>query len=243
MAGGTSLGGRPRPGRGSLTWRCAADSRSLFLAPAALLLQVAHPVVGAGVTQHSNFTAAPWTRLIRTMRSVDRIVFGPEDVAVAEGGRLQRLHAGIRGVDDAGRAYHGLDPSAYSWVHLTLFQLFVDVQRVFGPPLTPAEEQVLYLEWRQVGRLLRIRDDHLPPTWADFRCHFEITVERVLEANQAVEDVLAAVARPKKPVPALPGRLWDPPGGTGRGRHPAPLRRYPPGVAAPADRPALDGRR
>lgn len=213
MARGTSLSGRPRPGRGSLTWRCAADSRGLLLAPAALLLQVAHPVVGAGVAQHSNFTTAPWTRLIRTMRSVDRIVFGPEDVALAEGGRLQRLHAGIRGVDDAGRAYHGLDPSAYSWVHLTLFQLFVNVQRVFGPPLTPAEEQVLYLEWRQVGRLLRIRDDHLPPTCADFHRHFEITVERILEANQAVEDVLAAVARPKKPIPALPGRLWDPPAG------------------------------
>jgi uncharacterized protein (DUF2236 family) len=205
-----SLSGGPRPGRGSLTWRCAADSRGLFLAPAALLLQVAHPVVGAGVAQHSTFTAAPWTRLIRTMRSVDRIVFGPEDVAVAEGGRLRRLHAEIRGVDVAGRAYHGLDPAAYAWVHLTLFQLFVDVQRVFGPPLTPAEEQGLYLEWCRVGRLLRIRDDDLPPTWAEFRRYFEKTVERVLETNRAVEDVLAAVARPKKPVPVIPGRMWDP---------------------------------
>jgi uncharacterized protein (DUF2236 family) len=209
MAHGTSLLGGPRPGRGSLTWRCAGDSRGLFLAPAALLLQVAHPVVGAGVTQHSNFTAAPWSRLIRTMRSVDRIVFGPEDVAIAEGGRLQRLHSGIRGVDEAGRPYHGLDPAAYAWVHLTLFQLFVDVQCVFGPPLTPSEEQSLYLEWRQVGRLLRIRDDQLPPTWADFRRLFEMTVERVLETNQAVEDVLAAVARPRRPVPVLPGSLWD----------------------------------
>jgi uncharacterized protein (DUF2236 family) len=210
MARGTNLIGGPRPGRGSLTWRCAGDSRGLFLAPAALLLQVAHPVVGAGVAQHSNFTVAPWTRLIRTMRSVDRIVFGPEEIALSEGARLQRLHAGIRGVDDAGRAYHGLDPAAYAWVHLTLFQLFVDVQRVFGPALTPSEQQVLYLEWRRVGRLLRIRDDQLPPTWADFRRHFEITVEQVLEANRAVQDVLAAVARPKRPLPVIPGRLWDP---------------------------------
>jgi uncharacterized protein (DUF2236 family) len=210
MARGPRLRSEPRPGRGSVTWRCVADSRSLLLAPSALLLQVAHPVVGAGVAQYSNFTVAPWTRLIRTMRSVDRIVFGPEAVAEAEGGRLQRLHAGIRGVDEAGRAYHGLDPAAYAWVHLTLFQLFVDVQRLFGPPLTASEEQVLYLEWRGVGRLLRIRDDHLPPTWADFRRHFEITVESVLETNRAVEDVLAAVARPKKPAPLLPGRVWDP---------------------------------
>jgi uncharacterized protein (DUF2236 family) len=205
---GPGLG--PRPGPGSLTWRCAADNRVLLLAPAALLLQVAHPVVGAGVEQHSNFRAAPWIRLIRTIRSVDRIVFGPEAVAVAEGRRLQRLHAGIRGVDDAGRAYHGLDPAAYAWVHLTLVWLFVDVQRLFGQPLTPLEEQALYLEWRRVGRLLRIRDEHLPATWADFRRYFEDTVAQVLEANRAVEDVLAAVAHPKKPAPVIPGRVWDP---------------------------------
>jgi uncharacterized protein (DUF2236 family) len=210
LSGGTGPIDGPRPGRRSLTWRCAADSRALLLAPSALLLQVAHPVVGAGVAAHSNFRAAPWTRLIRTMRSVDRIVFGPEDIAVAEGRRLLRVHAGIRGVDDAGRAYHGLDPAAYAWVHLTLVQLFVDVQRLFGPPLTPSEEQVLYLEWRRVGRLLRIRDEHLPPTWADYRCYFERTVERVLESNRAVEDVLAAVARPKKPGSLIPGRAWDP---------------------------------
>jgi uncharacterized protein (DUF2236 family) len=144
------------------------------------------------------------------MRSVDRIVFGPDAVAVAEGQRLQRLHAGIRGVDDAGRPYHGLDRAAYAWVHLTLVRLFVDVQRVFGPPLTPSEEERLYLEWRQVGRLLGIRDEDLPPAWADFCRYFETTVDRVLEANQAVGDVLAAVARPKNPVPVVPGRVWGP---------------------------------
>lgn len=200
----------PRPGRGSLTWRCAADSRNLLLAPAALLLQVAHPVVGAGVTGHSNFRAAPWTRLTRTLRSVDRVVFGPEDVALAEGRRLRHLHTVIRGVDKAGRGYYGLDPAAYAWVHLTLVQLFVDGQRVFGRPLTPPEEQALYLEWRRVGRLLGISAEDLPATWADFRRYFELTVERVLEANQAVEDVLAAVACPKKPGPVVPGWAWDP---------------------------------
>ncbi len=210
MAGGTSLIGGPRPGPGSLTWRCVADTRGLLLAPTALLLQVAHPVVGAGVAEHSDFKAAPWTRLIRIFRSVDRIVFGPENVAVAEAHRLRRLHAGIRGVDELGRPYHALDPDAYAWVHLTLVQLFVDVQRVFGPPLAPSEEQLLYLEWRQVGRLMGIRDDHLPPSWADFRRDFDFVVERVLELNRSVEDVLAVVAHPKKPVPVVPGRVWDP---------------------------------
>jgi uncharacterized protein (DUF2236 family) len=175
-----------------------------------LILQVAHPVVGAGVAANSNFAAAPWTRLLRTMRSVDRVVFGSDRVAAAEGRRLQRLHAGIRGVDDLGRPYDGLDPAAYAWVHLTLFQLLVDVQRVFGEPLTPSQQGTLYLEWRQVGRVLRIRDEQLPATWSGFRLQFDDTVERVLEANRAVEDVLAAVAHPRNPFSVLPARLWEP---------------------------------
>ena len=207
---GRDPGPAARPGPGSLTWRCASDTRGVLVAPAALLLQVAHPVVGAGVAAHSNFTAAPWARLFRTMRSVDRVVFGSDQVAAAEGRRLQRLHAGIRGVDPAGRPYHGLDPGAYAWVHLTLFQLFVDVQRVFGEPLTPSQQGTLYLEWRQVGRVLRVRDEYLPASWSDFRLHFDDTVARVLEANQAVDDVLTAVAHPRNPFPAVPARVWDP---------------------------------
>jgi uncharacterized protein (DUF2236 family) len=209
--GATGVDGRRgRPGPGSLTWRCASDTRGLLLAPATLILQVAHPVVGAGVSAHSNFTAAPWARLVRTIRSVDRVVFGPPDVAAAESRRLRRLHAAIRGVDGLGRPYHGLDPAAYAWVHLTLLQLFVDVQGVFGEPLTPDQVQTLYLEWWQVGRLLQVGAEHMPTDWAGFRSYFDDTVARTLEANRAVEDVLAAVAAPKSPWPVLPGPFWGP---------------------------------
>jgi uncharacterized protein (DUF2236 family) len=200
----------PRPGPGSLTWRCAADTRGLLLAPPTLILQVAHPVVGAGVTQYSNFQAEPWTRLIRTLMSVNRIVFAPAATAAAESQRLRRLHAAIRGTDDAGRAYHALDPDAYAWVHLTLVHLFVEVQRVFGQPLTTVEVDLLYHEWRDVGRLLHVEERCLPADWAAFQCYFDDVVDHTLERNRAVEDVLASVAHPKKPLSVLPSAAWDP---------------------------------
>ena len=184
--------------------------RGLLLAPPTLILQVAHPVVGAGDTQHSNFTPEPWTRLIRTLMSVNRIVFAPAATAAAESQRLQRLHAAIRGTDDAGRAYHALDPDAYAWVHLTLVHLFVEVQRVFGEPLTRAQQEVLYLEWRHVGRLLHVEDALLPSDWDAFQQYFDDMVEHTLENNRAVEDVLASVAHPKKPLAVLPSAAWEP---------------------------------
>ena len=207
---GPSPAGTDRPGPGSLTWRCAADSRGLLLAPATLLLQVAHPIVGAGVAEHSDFTTAPWSRLLRTIMSVNRVVFAPAPAAEAESQRLRRVHAAIRGTDHAGRPYHALDPDAYAWVHLTLVHFFVDVRRILGRPLTPAQQGRLYLEWRQVGRLLGVREDRLPPDWTAFGHYFDDMVNNTLEANQAVEDVLAAVAHPRKPLGLLPSAAWEP---------------------------------
>ena len=226
----------PRPGPGSLTWRYAADTRGLLLAPPILILQVAHPVVGAGVSQHSNFTSEPWTRLIRTIMSVNRVVFAPSGAAAAESRRLRHLHAAIRGVDDSGRSYRALDPDAYAWVHLTLVHFFVEVQRLFGRPLSPAQQEQLYQEWRQVGRLLRVAEDRMPATWPSFLAYFDEMVEHTLEANAAVEDVLASVAHPKKPLAAVPSPAWDPIAArAGRlsllfARHPPPVLRQRIGV-------------
>ena len=53
--------------------------RELFLlagGAAALLLQVAHPLVAAGVDQHSDFRRSPHRRLLRTLDTTLAIVFG-----------------------------------------------------------------------------------------------------------------------------------------------------------------------
>lgn len=205
-----SRGRRPpeRPGPGSLTWRCASDFRGIVLAPAALILQVAHPVVAAGVADHSTFPADPWLRLARTVRSVNRLVFAPDATAAAESHRLRRLHARIRGVDETGRPYRALEPGAYAWVHLTLVHLFVEVQRMLGRPLTAGEREQLYGEWRQVGRLLGLRERDLPADWNAFSGYFDHTVQHTLGDNQAVQSVLAAVGSPPKPFALLPPAVW-----------------------------------
>jgi uncharacterized protein (DUF2236 family) len=47
------------PHPGTITWRRAGDARVLIAAGYALLLQVAHPTVGAGVSEHSQFQRDP----------------------------------------------------------------------------------------------------------------------------------------------------------------------------------------
>jgi uncharacterized protein (DUF2236 family) len=42
----------------------------------AVLLQVAHPLVAAGVVRHSDCLSDPWRRLARTLRALYLIAFG-----------------------------------------------------------------------------------------------------------------------------------------------------------------------
>ena len=86
----------------------------------ALILQVAHPQVAAGVAQHSNYREAPWRRLYRTLDVTTRIVFGDGRASEEAAAGLRRVHEGIRGRDDQGRRYSATDPELLLCVHATL---------------------------------------------------------------------------------------------------------------------------
>src|SRR4029077_19790946 len=87
------------------------------------ILQLMHPAIGAGVLEHSNFFGDPWGRIFR---SLPRILGAVYDEDAASTGRIVRdFHRDIKGVDDAGRRYHALDPETFWWAHAT-FQYMVE---------------------------------------------------------------------------------------------------------------------
>ncbi|NBM19635.1 DUF2236 domain-containing protein [Streptomyces sp. GC420] len=198
------------PRRGGMAWRCFGDTRSTLLAPQLLLLQVSHPVVGAGVADHSNFRAEPWPRLIRTLLSLSTVIYGGRRAATAEARRLIHVHAPMKGTDSAGRRYHALNPEAYHWVHATLVKGPVDAQRLFGKGLDEAQLEEYYREMRDVGRVWGLGDHHLPPDWPSFCAYYDDKVENRLEYNRSVQDVVDELAHPAKPFRWIPGPLWRP---------------------------------
>ncbi|WP_268249439.1 oxygenase MpaB family protein [Streptomyces poonensis] len=198
------------PRRGGVVWRCFGDARSTLMAPQLLLLQVSHPVVGAGVADHSNFRAEPWPRLIRTLLSLTTVVYGGQEAATAEARRLIRVHAEMKGTDSSGRRYHALNPEAYHWVHATLVKGPVDAQRLFGKGMTADELEEYYRGMRDVGRVWGLKDHHLPADWTSFVAYYDDMVVNRLEHNQSVQDVLDELTRPAKPFRRLPGPLWSP---------------------------------
>lgn len=194
---------------GTITWRCAGDARVPLAAGYALLLQVAHPTVGAGVSEHSQFRRDPWGRLQRTLDYTYTIVYGGPQAAGEMGRRIRSMHGQIHGSTPDGRRYNALEPEAYAWVHATLAEAIVLAHERFGRPFTHEQRRQFWAEWRSLGRLLGIRDRDLPLDWQTFREYFEEMVDGVLERTTAVDEVIEALARPAPPpVMGLGGAAW-----------------------------------
>lgn len=158
-------------GPGSEAWQLNREAMLLLGAgPRALLLQIAHPLVAAGVADHSDFRVDPWQRLSATLRSYLRIVYGSSGAARAEIRRLSELHRGIRGEvtepqarERHGRRYSALDPTLALWVHATLVDSTMAAFDAWLEPLPRARRARYYEETLPVGRAFGIPEALLPP--------------------------------------------------------------------------------
>ena len=134
--------------------------------PRALLLQLAHPAVAAGVADHSDFRADPWARLDATLRSYLRIVYGTATAARAEIRRLNALHRTI-----TGPTYRARDPELALWVHATLVDSTIVVADRWLEPLSRERRARYYDETLPIGRSFGIPESVLPPDLASFEAY------------------------------------------------------------------------
>ncbi len=192
----------------SVTWQFGSDVRLFLTMLYPLLLQVAHPTVGAGVRDYSDFEKRPWNRLFGTLDYLLVLQYGGND-AVAMGRRLRELHKRFKGVKPDGERYYALEPSAYAWVHATLLDAYVSAHAQFGRPMSPDQIERFYREYLGLGRLVGVREGDLPPDWQGFRSYFDRTVEQELEHTESVDRVLRAVRGVALPdVPFIPDLFW-----------------------------------
>ncbi len=166
----------------------------------AVLLQVAHPLVAAGVVEHSDYRRDLWRRLGHTMRALYLIAFGSKAEAERAGAVVHAVHARVHGTTSvelgrfpAGTRYSASDPELMLWVHATLVQVSLAVYQRFVRPLSPADRERYYQEMAVVARLFGTPADVIPRSLADFRDYF---------AGEIAGDALA-VTEPAKRVAAV----------------------------------------
>ncbi len=183
-------------GPGSMSWRINRERALLLLGPRALLMQLAHPRVAAGVDEHSDFRVHPFRRLARTMTLNLNSVFGDTRTALAAVRRINGAHEKVRGV-----GYSAMDADLLTWVMATLVDSAVLGYETFVEPLDDAEKDRFYAEARSVGRLLGTPQSAMPP---DFRALRRYVDAVIASGEVGVDDVGRGAARDT----LYPPRVW-----------------------------------
>jgi uncharacterized protein (DUF2236 family) len=198
-------------GPDSVMWRVNREGVLLLGGGAAIIMQVAHPLVGAGVAQHSNYREDPWGRLYRTLDITTSIVFGSTQKANEASERLRNVHRPVRGTtgEDGGKfpkgsKYHANNPDLALWVHATLVDTSLQVYTGYVGQLSQREKTQFFEEQKLLGEMFGVPREKHPETFADFYDYYERMIEEELAVTDALRDVVDATMRPEIPFVAKP---------------------------------------
>ena len=194
-------------GPGSITWRINRENTLVLGGGRALVLQVAHPLVGAGVAQHSNFRKDPWGRLFRTLDRTTAIVFGSSEEAEQAATAVWNVHGRVKGEAPDGTPYDARDPRLLLWVHATLVDTSLLVYDRYVTRLTIAERERYYEEQKAMAEAFGVPRSEQPETLAEFNDYFATVVEDELVVTDVVRDVLDSIQNPELPGGAVTRRL------------------------------------
>lgn len=204
-------------------WRINREAVLLAAGPAALLLQVAHPLVAEGVAQHSRFEADPFARLRRTLHTTMDLVFGDGETAQTAVRRLNGVHARVRGDVSDGVArtatgattYRALDPALLLWVQVTLVVTSVRATERWVRRVGDAEADTLWREARALGVRMGIPLERSPADWPALMAYWDamLAPDGPLQVTPTALRLAPTIIRPRLPlapgwlvgVTALPG--------------------------------------
>jgi uncharacterized protein (DUF2236 family) len=199
-------------GPDSVTWQVNREGVLLLGGGVAIILQVAHPLVAAGVAQHSNYREEPWARLYRTLDMTTKIMFGATGLAEDTARKLRHVHGLIRGetTESAGRfpagtPYDARTPDLRMWVHATLVHVSLDVYTRYVAPLSISRRERYYEEQMLLAEKFGVPREEQPPTYAEFYEYFDaMLASDSIAVTDALRDVVDATMNPPLPVVARP---------------------------------------
>ena len=148
--GDPGIGGGP----GSISWEINGDLASLVVGgTAAIIMEVLHPSVMAGVFTQSSYRTEPERRARNTLGYVLRTTFGSTSAASAVVERVKRIHGQVGGARADGVAYQALDPELIAWVHTCIPWAVMRAYETYNRPLSVAEKNRYLTEQAVIGRM------------------------------------------------------------------------------------------
>lgn len=159
-------------GPGSMSWELHGDLGILGVAgSAAIIMEVLHPSVMAGVFTQSSYRTQPLRRARNTLGYVLRTTFGSTPGATQIIEQVKRIHARVEGVRPDGRPYRALDPELIGWVHTCIPWAVMTAYDRYRRPLSMAERDRYLTEQAVIGRMGGA--ESVPETQAELDAYVE----------------------------------------------------------------------
>lgn len=176
----------------------------------AILLQVADPVVGAAVAEHSDFAHRPLERLHNTLTFVYGVMLGTPAEAALVARMTTAAHHRVPAAND---------PERQLWVAATLYNTAVRVYEKVHGPLSPADAAAVLASYSSLGTALEVPIALWPASPDAFKEYWLDAVASLTvgdAARQVAHDLFHPITAPLWLRAALPlaslltGSLLDP---------------------------------
>jgi uncharacterized protein (DUF2236 family) len=176
----------------SVVWRVHGDVTTMMVGGiAALLLQMLHPAVLAGVWDHSNFRNDMLGRLRRTARFISVTTYASRREAEAAIAHVRAIHEHVHGTLPDGSPYTASDPKLLAWVHATETTSFLDAWIRYGEPrMTQADQDRYFAEMARLAEAMGA--DPVPASRAGM-IRFITHMRRELRADARTREVASLI--------------------------------------------------
>jgi len=149
----------------------------------AILLQLAHPLIAAGIADHSTFrgsTLAAFARFRHTVNAMIALTFGRDSERDAAVHAIRAIHRRVHGTlaqscgpFSAGTPYSAEDAALLVWVHATLIESMVLVYEELVGCLSAAERDTYCGDAADLAVALGASNRDVPRTWNEVRAYMD----------------------------------------------------------------------
>ena len=198
-------------GPGSVTWRLARERVVPLGGLSAVLLQLSHPLVAAGVAEHSSFRADPTKRLMLTLEMLLVTMFGDARQVGEMTSRIAHIHRIVHGSLPAdagewrqGTPYSATNPDLSLWVYATVVATTINSYSAFVGPLSRAELDAYYRETEGWARLYGVGKDLRPASYQEFEDYYATMLSRLTVSDQARSTARTILRSRLRGIPIFP---------------------------------------
>ncbi|NNH71211.1 DUF2236 domain-containing protein [Nocardia uniformis] len=177
-------------GPDSPSWKVWTSPTAVIGFQRAVVLEHFDPFLTAAVADSRGIYTDPRSRLDHTFAYFLLVAIGDGRTAIQASEHLMQVHAPMTGIEPiTGQRYAANSPETQLWIHITGWHSVLKAYEVYGPGLTPEEEQRFWEECAIAAELQTCKVEDVPRSREQVRAYYEQVRSRLCNSERAQEGI------------------------------------------------------